>query len=367
MQGAFFIQFYPHGTEQNNADLRTGTDLNKKEAGRKGQYARMAQNHTRRQLHRGHRQEGINGNRQKLRQPFESKVLIDDVYSGGKPEDGDYMLLSQAMKLGLFHPRCRHGLGTFYPELEEINHYDNEDNRVAEYGGSKINAAHVANMVQKYKRLVSGSVDPENIARYQDRLDYWESKEKVFTNQQNGGNLKGGNLPDSFRRTTDTLSDDEELKLVNPNYGQAGYNDNCANCTLAYEARKRGLDAQALPSDDSMSMGRYESMFDGACFGYFNYEPTAKVAVNILNKEIRSWGNGARGTIFIKWDGKNYGHYFSCKNVNGKAVYFDPQNATVNVDFYFDLADTKHTAILRTDNLDFSDNILGAITERTSK
>ena len=49
----------------------------------------------------------------KLCRPFERKVLIDDVYSGGKPDDGDYMLLSEAMKLGLFHPRCRHGLGTY--------------------------------------------------------------------------------------------------------------------------------------------------------------------------------------------------------------------------------------------------------------
>lgn len=112
-----------------------------------------------------------------LCQPFETKVLIDDVYSGGKAEDGDYMLLSEAMKLGLFHPRCRHGLGTYYPELEEINHYDNEQNHVDEYGDADINAAHVANMIQRYKRLSSGSVDPDNVTRYQERLKYWENKE----------------------------------------------------------------------------------------------------------------------------------------------------------------------------------------------
>lgn len=58
-----------------------------------------------------------------LCKPFENKVLIDDVYSGGTQEDGDYMLLSEAMAQGLYHPRCRHGLGTYYPELGDINGY----------------------------------------------------------------------------------------------------------------------------------------------------------------------------------------------------------------------------------------------------
>ena len=116
----------------------------------------------------------------KLCRPFERKVLIDDVYSGGKPGDGDYMLLSEAMKLGLFHPRCRHGLGTYYPELEDINRYNNEENDVSDYG--RYNRAHIENMVQRYKRLTAGSVDPENVARYQAKLREWERKKEALDN-----------------------------------------------------------------------------------------------------------------------------------------------------------------------------------------
>lgn len=116
----------------------------------------------------------------KLCRPFERKVLIDDVYSGGKPDDGDYMLLSEAMKLGLFHPRCRHGLGTYYPELEDINRYNNEENDVSDYG--RYNRAHIENMVQRYKRLTVGSVDPENMARYQAKLREWERKKEALDN-----------------------------------------------------------------------------------------------------------------------------------------------------------------------------------------
>ena len=124
-----------------------------------------------------------------LCQPFENKVLIDDVYSGGKADDGDYMLLSQAMAEGLFHPRCRHGLGTYYPELEDIVHYDTEENRVNEYGTDKLNQAHVENMIQKYKRLTAGSIDPENIAKYQAKLDEWENKKAQLdvVNSENSG------------------------------------------------------------------------------------------------------------------------------------------------------------------------------------
>ena len=86
------------------------------------------------------------------------------------------MLLSQAMAEGLFHPRCRHGLGTYYPELEDIVHYDTEENRVNEYGTDKLNQAHIENMIQKYKRLTAGSIDPENTAKYQAKLDEWENK-----------------------------------------------------------------------------------------------------------------------------------------------------------------------------------------------
>lgn len=64
--------------------------------------------------------------------PFENKVLIDDVYSGGTWENSQeayeqvpkgsrasVVYMSEAMKAGLYHPRCRHGLGTYYIELLE--------------------------------------------------------------------------------------------------------------------------------------------------------------------------------------------------------------------------------------------------------
>lgn len=114
----------------------------------------------------------------KLCKPWERRVLIDDVYSGGSQADGDYMLLSEAMKEGLFHPRCRHGSGTYYPELEEIDREYNGEREVAVDDYGKFNEAHTENMIQKYKRLTLGSSDPENKRKYAAKLREWETQKE---------------------------------------------------------------------------------------------------------------------------------------------------------------------------------------------
>lgn len=56
----------------------------------------------------------------KICQQFENKIFIDDIYSGGSAKDGNYTLLSQAMKEGMFHPNCRHGLNTYYEGITDV-------------------------------------------------------------------------------------------------------------------------------------------------------------------------------------------------------------------------------------------------------
>lgn len=48
------------------------------------------------------------------------KVFIDDVYSNGKKSDGNYPLLSTAIKNGLFHPRCKDSTSTYYEEITTL-------------------------------------------------------------------------------------------------------------------------------------------------------------------------------------------------------------------------------------------------------
>ena len=51
--------------------------------------------------------------------PFVGKVMIDDVWSGGKATDGPYMLLSSAMQDGLYHPNCKDSHSTYFPILDD--------------------------------------------------------------------------------------------------------------------------------------------------------------------------------------------------------------------------------------------------------
>lgn len=107
-----------------------------------------------------------------LCRPFERQVLIDDVFSGGTQADGDYMLLSEAMAKGLYHPRCRHGSATYFPELDDKI----EEKPIKDNSAAKAEKAQAENMVQKYKRLSEGSLCPENVERYQAKLEEWTEK-----------------------------------------------------------------------------------------------------------------------------------------------------------------------------------------------
>lgn len=114
----------------------------------------------------------------KLCQVWEGRVLIDDVYSGGSSKDGPYELLSQAMKQGLYHPNCEHGLSTYYPELEDMKFDDNgpTEETMNQYQ-QDINFCNL--MIQRFRRLSVGSLDKENIAYYKNKQQQWEERKPV--------------------------------------------------------------------------------------------------------------------------------------------------------------------------------------------
>ena len=101
--------------------------------------------------------------------PWEGRVYIDDVWSGGTEEDGEYPLLSTAIAGGLFHPRCHHGISTYYEDIneepEEVtkskqNH--NEEEKYTQYLRQRQN---------QYQRLAAGSLLPENILNYKNKAN----------------------------------------------------------------------------------------------------------------------------------------------------------------------------------------------------
>ena len=110
---------------------------------------------------------------------FVGMVFIDDVYAGGKSSDhgGKYPLLSDAMKSGLFHPRCKdssslyiEGISTS-PDREVLPKKAQED--LTEIERAEQKATYGKRMEKMNKRLPKYALDPDNKKTYQSRAEKW--------------------------------------------------------------------------------------------------------------------------------------------------------------------------------------------------
>ena len=106
--------------------------------------------------------------------PFCGKVLIDDVWSGGKKGDGPYPLLSSAIAAGLYHPNCKDSHTTYFPGVSTP-----PDGKITtkEISTIKREYAHeqrqqyIERQAEKYDRLATYSLDQENRERFADKAD----------------------------------------------------------------------------------------------------------------------------------------------------------------------------------------------------
>lgn len=100
--------------------------------------------------------------------PWQDRVYIDDVWSGGKKEDGKYPLLSTAIEGGLFHPRCQHGSSTYY---EGINNEPEEVTQALSNEHEDEYTKALQRQKRQYERLALGSLLPENVLNYQNKAN----------------------------------------------------------------------------------------------------------------------------------------------------------------------------------------------------
>ncbi len=110
--------------------------------------------------------------------PFVGKVLIDDVWSGGKASDGPYPLMSSAMAAGLYHPNCKDIHTTYFPELDEepdSKFTKKELEQVKEDYRQDQKQQYAGRMVEQFSRLSMYSLDPDNQKMYEARKEQWEN------------------------------------------------------------------------------------------------------------------------------------------------------------------------------------------------
>lgn len=111
--------------------------------------------------------------------PFVGKVLIDDVWSGGKASDGPYPLMSSAMAAGLYHPNCKDVHTTYFPELDDepdSKFSKKELEQVKEDYKQDQKQQYAGRMVEQFDRLSRYSLDPDNQKMYAARKEQWEQQ-----------------------------------------------------------------------------------------------------------------------------------------------------------------------------------------------
>lgn len=97
----------------------------------------------------------------KMCEPWQGKVLIDDVFSHGTKLDGDYPLLSEAVTAGLLHPNCRHSITTFFPGITNLPKVPDGKEAIKLYEAEQ-KQRYLERQIRKWKRIEAGTVDLES-------------------------------------------------------------------------------------------------------------------------------------------------------------------------------------------------------------
>lgn len=115
--------------------------------------------------------------------PFVGKILIDDVWSGGKASDGPYPLMSSAMAAGLYHPNCKDVHTTYFPELDDepdSKFSKKELEQVKEDYKQDQKQQYAGRMAEQFDRLSKYSLDSDNKKMYEVRKEQWEKQVNNF-------------------------------------------------------------------------------------------------------------------------------------------------------------------------------------------
>ncbi|MFR9290404.1 MAG: phage minor capsid protein [Clostridium paraputrificum] len=108
-------------------------------------------------------------------EPWQGKVLIDDVFSHGTKLDGDYPLLSEAITAGLLHPNCRHSITTFFPGITNLPKVPDGKEAIKLYEAEQ-KQRYLERQIRKWKRIESGSVDARNVNNASNKVKYFKSE-----------------------------------------------------------------------------------------------------------------------------------------------------------------------------------------------
>ena len=144
------------------------------------------------------------------------KVFIDDVYSNGKKSDGNYPLLSTAIKNGLFHPRCKDSTSTYYPELDDLDAPLSEDEikELDRQRGIEEKQQYAQRQAERFDRRAEYSLDEDNKRIAQTRADEWHDRADMLEEK---AKKAGNSLPESVAKSAESgIIKEKSKKPITP-------------------------------------------------------------------------------------------------------------------------------------------------------
>ena len=218
-------------------------------------------------------------------------------------------------------------------------------------------------IVPGYPGMELEGYDPDE---YYDR---WKHPEKFLTKDQDvlAGVVRGE--PMTF--------DEADRNRCNPHYEEGvRYQINCQSSVIAYEARRRGFDVEALPYSKGGKSEELASRTELAWFKAGTSE-TPEPTVNNLANTPRRFERHLEGTIKpgeryhldFTWRNDINGHIVTIeRDGSGQLMIYDPQNGKIKKDrelrnylrrFSYDRDNLPR--LLRVDELDFNKEYSGAV------
>lgn len=195
---------------------------------------------------------------------YVGKVFIDDVYSGGTKADGDYPLLSEAIKGGLFHPRCKDSTSTYYEGITTLQPVTEEEQAEMERR-EKLEAKenYCKNEAKKNRRIAEYSLDPDNQRIYSHRAEVFEQKaqnaEKALANSGKSGIIKeqkhssvsktASNNKKANKATASKISKSESKTAKSIDYSNVG------SRSFSEEARTRMFQQERIIAENKFETG----------------------------------------------------------------------------------------------------------------
>lgn len=160
------------------------------------------------------------GNPCPLCAPFVGKVLVDDVWSGGKP-DGIHLLMSTAIDKGLYHPRCKDGHTTYFEGISDEGepYTESERRELTEQYNAEQKSNYAKNQAEKCARIAMYSLDEGNKKVYAARAEKWRGIAEESVDKSGGSGI----IKESSKKPITVITDKSIEKV--PEVKIQGYTD----------------------------------------------------------------------------------------------------------------------------------------------